>query len=147
MSPWISAETSLPRASLATLGTKASMTNTPPALKCRATVPKHRVCASWFGNEKNVLNTTNTRSYRASSEKSAKSPIVTGISGPPGFRRSSATIASDASTPWTSTPSAASGNATRPVPIPSSSARPFPASRASVSAALLGYGRWACISS
>ena len=35
----------------------------------------------------------------------------------------------------------------RPVPMPSSSARPFPASRASVSATPPGCGRWACISS
>ena len=53
-----------------------------------------------------------------------KSPIVTGIASPPGLARSRATIASDRSMPCTSTPRAASGSATRPVPMASSSARP-----------------------
>ena len=59
--------------------------------------------------------------------------MVTGIASPPGLARSRATIASEESMPCTSTPRAAKGRATRPVPMPSSSARPPPASRASVS--------------
>ncbi len=58
----------------------------------------------------------------------AMSPIVTGNRSPPGLRRSSATIASEKSMPCTSTPRAASGKATRPVPIASSRAGPSPAS-------------------
>ena len=60
----------------------------------------------------------------------AKSPIVTPIASPPGFARSRSTIAFDSSIPCTGTPRCASGSATRPVPIPSSSARPPPASSA-----------------
>ena len=55
----------------------------------------------------------------------AKSPMVTPMSSAPGFARSRATIASDSSIPWTGTPRAASGSATRPVPMPSSSAAPL----------------------
>ena len=51
-------------------------------------------------------------------------------SSPPGFARSLATIARDRSIPCTGTPRCASGSAIRPVPIPSSSARPLPASPA-----------------
>ena len=61
------------------------------------------------------------------------SPIVTGISAPPGFARSCSTIAAESSRPCTSTPRAASGSAIRPVPIANSSARPSPASSASTS--------------
>jgi uncharacterized protein (DUF302 family) len=56
------------------------------------------------------------------------SPITTGIPSPPGFSRSRATIAGDASMPSTATPRAARGSATRPVPMASSSTRPPPAS-------------------
>jgi hypothetical protein len=56
----------------------------------------------------------------------AKSPIVMPMSSPPGFARSLATIAFDNSIPWTGTPRCASGSAIRPVPIPSSRARPLP---------------------
>ena len=45
-----------------------------------------------------------------------------------GFARSLATIAFDKSIPCTGTPRCPSGSAIRPVPIPSSSARPLPAS-------------------
>jgi len=58
------------------------------------------------------------------------SPTVTGISSGDAFRRSTATIGSDSSMPWTSTPRSRSGTATRPVPIASSSAGPSPASSA-----------------
>jgi hypothetical protein len=57
----------------------------------------------------------------------AKSPIVTPMALPPGFARSFAAIASDSSIPCTGTPRRESGSAIRPVPIPSSSARPAPA--------------------
>ena len=46
-----------------------------------------------------------------------------------GFARSRSTIAVDRSIPWTGTPRPASGSAMRPVPIPSSSARPPPRAR------------------
>jgi hypothetical protein len=65
----------------------------------------------------------------------AKSPIATGISSPPGFARSRATIASERSIPRTGTPRSASGSAIRPVPMPSSSAAPSPASSARKSTA------------
>ena len=60
----------------------------------------------------------------------AKSPIVTPMSSPPGFARSLAAMAFDSSIPCTGTPRRASGSAIRPVPIPSSSAEPSPASSA-----------------
>ena len=60
----------------------------------------------------------------------AKSPTVTPIASPPGLARSRATMARDMSMPCTSTPRRASGSAIRPVPMPSSSARPPPASPA-----------------
>src|SRR6478735_1068121 len=68
------------------------------------------------------------------------SPIVTGNRSPPGLRRSSATIASEKSMPCTSTPRAASGRATRPVPIASSRAGPSPAS--SCSRSTVGPSTW-----
>ena len=46
------------------------------------------------------------------------------MSSPPGFSRSRAIIASDASMPCTRTPRSASGSAMRPVPMPSSRERP-----------------------
>jgi len=66
------------------------------------------------------------------------SPITTGIAAPPGLARSRATIASEASTPSTGIPRAASGSATRPVPIASSSTRRSPASPARNSTAGAG---------
>lgn len=65
----------------------------------------------------------------------AKSPIVTPIASPPGLARSRSAIARDSSMPCTSTPRSDSGNATRPVPTPSSRALPEPASSASRSTA------------
>ena len=65
----------------------------------------------------------------------AKSPIVMPISFAPGFALSLAVIARERSIPCTGTPRAASGTAIRPVPIPSSSARPLAASSASRSTA------------
>ncbi len=60
----------------------------------------------------------------------AKSPMVTPMSSAPGFTCSSATMAGDSSIPCTRTPRRLSGNAMRPVPMPSSSAAPVPASSA-----------------
>ena len=54
----------------------------------------------------------------------AKSPIVTPMPPPPGLARSLATMARDMSMPCTGTPRPASGSAMRPVPMPSSRARP-----------------------
>lgn len=54
----------------------------------------------------------------------AKSPMVTGTAAPPGLARSRSTMARDRSTPCTRTPRPARGSAIRPVPTPSSSARP-----------------------
>jgi hypothetical protein len=59
--------------------------------------------------------------------------MVTPIASPPGLARSRAVIARDSSMPWTGTPRRASGRAIRPVPLPSSRARPPPASSASAS--------------
>ena len=59
------------------------------------------------------------------------SPITTGIVASSTFSRSRATIGAESSMPVTGTPRSASGTATRPVPIASSSARPSPASSAS----------------
>ena len=56
----------------------------------------------------------------------AKSPIVTPIRSAPGLACSFATIASDRSMPCTRTPRSESGNAIRPVPMPSSSALAVP---------------------
>jgi hypothetical protein len=71
-----------------------------------------------------LLNTTNASKKVPSTFVVAKSPIVTGISSPPGFSRSFAIIASDRSIPCTRTPRCESGKAIRPVPMPSSSAAP-----------------------
>jgi hypothetical protein len=79
---------------------------------------------------KKVLNTTKTSANVPSTGRSAMSPIVTGIAAPPGLARICATIAGEVSMPCTSTPFAASGSAIRPVPMPSSSARPPAASSA-----------------
>jgi hypothetical protein len=49
---------------------------------------------------------------------------MTGVASPPGLARSRSTMAAEASMPWTSTPLAARGRATLPVPMPSSSAGP-----------------------
>lgn len=65
----------------------------------------------------------------------AKSPMVSPIVSPPGLARSRATMARDRLMPCTGPPRAASGSATRLVPVPSSSARPRPASPASRSTA------------
>jgi hypothetical protein len=62
----------------------------------------------------------------------------TGMSPPSGFWRSLATIASEESMPSTLTPRRVSGRATGPVPTPSSSARPSPASPARNSTAADG---------
>ena len=75
-----------------------------------------------------VLKTTYATENVPFTDAVAKSPIVTPISSPPGFARNLATIAFDSSIPCTCTPRPASGSAIRPVPIPSSSACPFPAS-------------------
>jgi hypothetical protein len=56
------------------------------------------------------------------------SPSTTGTRSPPGLAASRAAIGADRSIPDTSTPRAASGSATRPVPTASSSAAP-PAAR------------------
>jgi len=64
------------------------------------------------------------------------SPTVTATSAPPGLARSRASIRADASIPVTAMPRAASGSATRPVPIPNSNAVPAsPANRARTSTA------------
>ena len=60
----------------------------------------------------------------------AKSPMVTPMSSSPGLARSSATMSGDRSIPCTRTPRRLSGRAMRPVPMPSSSAAPVPASSA-----------------
>ncbi len=60
--------------------------------------------------------------------------MVTPMASPPGLARSRATMAFDRSMPCTGTPRAASGSAMRPVPMPSSSARPSPARPARKSA-------------
>src|SRR5438046_8813070 len=54
--------------------------------------------------------------------------VVTPTLSAPGLARSRATIASDRSIPCTRTPRCASGSAILPVPMPSSSAAPSPAS-------------------
>jgi hypothetical protein len=63
----------------------------------------------------------------------AKSPTVTPMSSVPALARSSATMSGDSSIPCTRTPRRLSGIAMRPVPIPSSSAAPPPASPARTS--------------
>ena len=60
-----------------------------------------------------------------------ETPMVTPMASPPGLARSRATMARDRSMPCTGTPRRASGSAIRPVPMPSSSARPPSASPAS----------------
>jgi hypothetical protein len=74
-----------------------------------------------------VLKRTKARENVPSTFVVAKSPIVTPMSSAPGFARSLAIIAVDISIACTDTPRRASGSAIRPVPIPSSSARPLPA--------------------
>ena len=59
---------------------------------------------SFIGQQSKVLNTTWIRRNFRSTATSAKFPMVTGISAPPGLPRSLATIAPDASMPRTSTP-------------------------------------------
>jgi hypothetical protein len=82
-----------------------------------------------------VLNTRYTSENVPSTRVLAKSPMVTGIASPPGLARIRATMARDMSMPCTSTPRAASGSATRPVPTANSSVRPAgPARPASASA-------------
>ena len=56
--------------------------------------------------------------------------MVTSMVSAPGLARSRAAIARDSSMPETGTPRRASGRAIRPVPTPSSSARPASASAA-----------------
>ena len=82
-----------------------------------------------------MLNATNTSAKRPSTATSAKSPIVTSMASPPDLARRRATIASDASMPCTGTPRSASGRATRPVPIASSSTGPPAASSVRVATA------------
>ena len=77
-----------------------------------------------------VLKTRYATENEPSTVVVAKSPIATGMSAPPGFARIRSTIARDSSIPSTGTPRRASGRAIRPVPMPSSSARPVPASAA-----------------
>ena len=66
--------------------------------------------------------------------------MVTGMAAPPGLARNRSTMAAEASMPWTSTPLAARGRATRPVPMPSSRAGPGPANSASRSTQSTGSG-------
>ena len=69
------------------------------------------------------------------------------MASPPGLARSRSTMAVEASMPWTSTPLAARGRATLPVPIPSSRAGPGPASSARRSTQSAGSGRLAVMAS
>ncbi len=101
------------------------MTKQPPGSRCAATLRKHATCAACVVRFMIVLKTRYATENVPSTVVVAKSPIVTPTSSPPGFARSLATIAFDSSIPWTGTPRCASGSATRPVPIPSSSARPL----------------------
>jgi hypothetical protein len=55
------------------------------------------------------------------------SPTITGIVASSAFARSWSIIGPDSSMPVTGTPRAASGTATRPVPMANSSAAPSPA--------------------
>ena len=111
-------------------GTPTSMTKQPPGSRCAATLRKHATCAACVVRFKIVLKTRYASENVPSTVVVAKSPIVTPMSSPPGFARSLATIAFDNSIPCTGTPRCASGSAIRPVPMPSSSARPPPASSA-----------------
>jgi len=92
---------------------------------------KHATCAACVVRFEIVLKTRYATENVPCTVVVAKSPIVTRMSSPPGFARSLATIAFDNSIPCTCTPRCASGSAIRPVPIPSSSARPLPASSTS----------------
>ena len=75
-----------------------------------------------------VLKTRYATENEPSAFAVAKSPMVTPMRSPPGLPRSFSAIAADESMPCTGTPRASSGSAMRPVPTPSSSARPSPAS-------------------
>lgn len=111
-----------------------SMTKHPPGARWSATLRKQATWAACVVRFMIVLKTRYATENVPSTRVVAKSPIVTPIASPPGLSRIRATIARDRSMPWTGTPRSARGSATRPVPTPSSSARPPAASPASSSA-------------
>jgi hypothetical protein len=115
------------------------MTKQPPGSRCAAALAKQATCAACVVRFMIVLKTRYATENVPCTRAVAKSPMVTPIASPPGLARSRATIARDMSMPCTGTPRRASGSAMRPVPMPSSRARPElpglgPASPASTSA-------------
>lgn len=116
-------------------GTHSSTTKRPPGDRWRAALLKHCTCSSWVHRLPMLFHTTYTSENRPGTVVVAMSPVTTGSSSADTLRRSRSTIGCDSSIPVTGTPRAASGIATRPVPIASSSAGPDPASRARKSTA------------
>lgn len=119
-----------PGGSRRSAGTATSTTKHPPGSRCAATFRKQATCAACVVRFMIVLKTRYATANAPATVVVAKSPIVTPTASPPGFARSLAAIARDSSIPCTGTPRRASGSAIRPVPTPSSSARPSPASSA-----------------
>ena len=111
------------------------MTNLPPALRCRAALRKHSTCSCWVRRLLMLFHTRYTSENSPGTVVVAMSPARTGTVAPSALRRSWATMGADSSIPVTGTPRAASGMATRPVPMANSSAAPDPARRARKSTA------------